>query len=943
MFKRFLFCSFILASFQSRAQYFLSGVEPFGTKWRQIKTETFTVIFPSDALQTAIRYANLLSVTDSITPKNLHAIQKPFDVVIHNHNVLSNGFVAWAPKRMEIISQFPTSTYAQPWLTQLALHETRHTSQMYKLNSGLIRPATFLLGEHAIGLAAGFVPFWFLEGDAVAFETAASNSGRGRQADFYQYYRAHRLSDQNGFKYDKWLMGSYKNNIPNHYSFGYQLVSYAKVKYGDEVWANTLQYVSRNPYTIFPFYFGLKKQTGLSRRQLYEKTFANLDSIWTADQKSIRVERPSSLVKKRKEDTDYRYPFRINDSTIIAYKSNLSNTSRFVLVEIKTQKEKTILQPGYLTGRPFYYKENIFWTEYKQHLRWDNVSYSILKWFNITKGETKVISDRGHYFSPVYNPISGLVLVISANSDGSSSIEAFNLAGRKVRNIPIPQYFQPFELFISTDKNDLFAGVVSDKGKSIVKVNSDETFTTVYGPTYRDIHSLSSNGSYIFFSTSNGYKEDLFSLNIGTKEVSQVTFSEFGSTDPSYSSAMNTIIYSNYTPNGYTIAENSFDSINRRTILNDVNNDWISERLTTAEKCNIDSISIPNNQFKVERYHGIKRYINVHSWAPFFFDPTLITTGQVMVKPGVSIFSQNLTGTSVLSAGYGYDSASLVHLNYQYFGLYPVFSFSFDLSGSSPLHYINNTIAPNVTESKKESTFSAYLPLTLSSGRFSTMLYPIVQLVSSNEYFLSVSDSLYHKGFNRLNYGLYFSTIQRMAPRDVRPRLGFVANLEFEHAPFNRNNFGSVTSGTFSLYLPGVVAAHSLMLTSSLQNQKIKRYDFSNRFIAPRGYQNFDSEKFRSVGINYLFPFAYPDFSIGSLAYIKRFSFNSFFDYAKNSTTVQHLKQTEFMKSMGFEIFTDIKLLRTRYPIRLMYQQGWMGSNLLPFNTFSVYIDFYGQ
>jgi hypothetical protein len=182
-----------------------------------------------------------------------------------------------------------------------------------------------------------------------------------------------------------------------------------------------------------------------------------------------------------------------------------------------------------------------------------------------------------------------------------------------------------------------------------------------------------------------------------------------------------------------------------------------------------------------------------------------------------------------------------------------------------------------------------------------------------------------------------------MAPRDVRPRLGFVANLEFEHAPFNRNNFGSVTAGTFSLYLPGIASTHSILLTSSLQNQEIKRYDFSNRFIAPRGYQNFNSDKFRSVGINYLFPFAYPDFSIGSLAYIKRLSLNSFFDYAKNITSSHHGKQTEFMKSMGFEIFTDIKLLRTRYPIRLMYQQGWTGSNLLSFNTFSVYIDFYGQ
>ena len=203
---------------------------------------------------------------------------------------------------------------------------------MFKLNGGIVRPVSLFFGEIAVGGAAGFVPSWFMEGDAVTFETAASNSGRGRQADFYQYYRAHYLTRSKKFKYDKWLLGSYKDNIPNHYNFGYQLTSYAKLKYGNQVWANTLRYVSRYPFTVFPFYFGLKQQTGLSRKHLFKKTFNNLDSIWLANASIDNHKEYISLIRNNREYSDYRYPYFLNDSTLIIYKTNLSDNPCFIKI-----------------------------------------------------------------------------------------------------------------------------------------------------------------------------------------------------------------------------------------------------------------------------------------------------------------------------------------------------------------------------------------------------------------------------------------------------------------------------------------------------------------------------------------------------------------------------------------------------------------------------------
>lgn len=935
---------FVLISPKLFAQFFETGNEPFGTKWRQINTEKFRIIFPSEAEKVAIRYANLLNIVDSISPRSLQSSQRKFDVVVHNHSVLSNGFVAWAPKRMEIIAQPPVTTPAQPWLTQLAVHETRHTSQLFKLNGGIIKPLSFVLGEQAVGGSAGFVPSWFFEGDAVAFETAITNSGRGRQADFYQYYRAHFLSQNNTFKYDKFLLGSYRDNIPNQYNFGYQIVSYAKVNYGNDVWANTLRFVSRYPFTIFPFYFGLKAQTGLSRKGLFEKTFKNLDSTWRGYAGLGTIRKYESINAQAKEYSEYRYPCQITDGSYIAYKSTLSKNPRFVKIDRITKKEVSLIQTGYLTSNPAYSGDNIFYTEYKPHIRWEYKSYSIVKCFNIKKGELKTISDNGRYFSPAFSPNDKLVYVISSSDDGCSAIVAFDLNGKIILSFTLPIDIQPFELSYNLEKEELIIGAVTNEGKSLYKFGNKGSLDLIFGPTYRDIHSIFSMGDVIYFSTTEGYKEDIFALNSLSRQIYRITNSEFGATDPSLDKKNNEILFANYCNFGYGFSSIPIDTTSKEIEFTRVTDDAITRKLRSSEKFNIDSVQIPEKLFVIENYNRIRRLVNVHSWAPFYYDVNQLTVGEVAVKPGVTIYSQSLTGTSTLTAGYGYDSTHLVHINYRYSGFFPVISLDFILNSYSPTVFKReNTDLPKTDKQHRKLALNLYLPFKLSEGCFISNLYPIVQLVNENHYFFSTSDSLYHKGFNKINYRLYFSSTQRGAHKDIRPRLGVEAEVNYTHAPFNKNNIGSLAAGKISVYLPGIGLNHSMLLKSSVQQQFLKNYYLSNYVAFPRGYINFGSERFKSFSAEYLMPIAYPDLALGSIAYFKRISLNAFFDYGINQFPTQTGDYKYEMKTYGIELFTDLNLFRTRYPIRAKYQFGLTGNNFNKFGNLSFYIDFYGQ
>src|SRR5512133_1469777 len=121
------------------AQFYSTGVDPGGLKWRQIKTEKYRLIYPTDFSQNAQYLANVMDlvvVADTIT---LKAKVPRIPVIIHQQSVVSNGLTVWAPKRIELFPCPPQYSYAEEWLEQLAIHEYRHAVQTSKMNQGFTK------------------------------------------------------------------------------------------------------------------------------------------------------------------------------------------------------------------------------------------------------------------------------------------------------------------------------------------------------------------------------------------------------------------------------------------------------------------------------------------------------------------------------------------------------------------------------------------------------------------------------------------------------------------------------------------------------------------------------------------------------------------------------------------------------------------------------------
>jgi hypothetical protein len=165
-------------------QYYDTGQDPASLKWMQIKTERFTVIYPEKYGSGGKAFAESLDQAYSKLITLFPEKKFKIPVVIHSLTSQSNGYVAWAPKRMEIYPTPEQNTIPLDPNKQLATHELAHVFQMEALNTGFTKVLSVFLGEQITGVISTFLPLWFFEGDAVFAETILTGSGRGRSPSF---------------------------------------------------------------------------------------------------------------------------------------------------------------------------------------------------------------------------------------------------------------------------------------------------------------------------------------------------------------------------------------------------------------------------------------------------------------------------------------------------------------------------------------------------------------------------------------------------------------------------------------------------------------------------------------------------------------------------------------------------------------------------------------
>jgi hypothetical protein len=903
------------------AQFYNSGQAPASVKWEQIKTENFQIIYPSGFFKTANHAANLLehyytlvSADDKIKPRKI-------SILLYNQSVKSNGLVSWAPKRAEWITTPPQDSYPQEWIEQLAIHEFRHVVQMSNLGQGLTKILGLLVGQAAIGAISGFFPLWYLEGDAVLAETTFSSSGRGRLSDFDMELRSIELDRPKRFSYDQSYLGSYRYSIPNYYKYGYQMVTFGKLKYGNNFWKGTVEQIAKKPFQIAPFYFGMHKQVQTSKTKIYSQTFDSLKILWNSSKYIKSLSDTLKIICNNKElYRDYKYPQLIGDS-IFSVRTGIDDITRFVM--LYDSNEIIVHTPGSYYGTKVDANSNyVVWEEIVNDLRWAQRNYSVLKLYNFkTKKEYK-ISNNSRYFSPCLSNSGSRLVCLENDSENRNSLVIMEVpSGKVMQKIPLLEYDE-----ISSpawiDERTLVCIAQGENAKKIVVIHMDDLIPReLFNSGAINIDHLAAGDGKVFFTFDYELAKNIYSLSLDSGKVIRITRTRHGVDFPEYDPGSKSLIFSEYTANGFRPRQ-MFEKLVTHEILEGIekyHHPW-AESLTDLSDSAITYNRDSEKQYSSKSYNRLSHIFYIHSWAPFYFDLNDFMELQPKIYPGFTILSQNMLSTVTSSFSYYYkDNIHSIEPKIKMEGLYPVFEFSFLLTNSSKSDSLPQGVEPTSNEKPFYSlTASSYLPIDFTRNKFLRYFRPEVSYRYLNVYYFS-NNSL-HVGSDLFGFRIYAYNLLKQSHRDIQPRFGQTLYCSYFQPLVAKDFFSSVITVSFNQYFPGFVLPHSIKINIAYEKfENENRHLLNNQIDLPRGYEsNLFYYQQMKASLEYVFPFLYPDCSVGPLAYFKRFHATVFLDASQvkypHQLNNRTITSTEIFVSTGLILSSEVHFLRFFMP-----------------------------
>lgn len=908
------------------AQFVDYGTDPSRYKWNYVDLPHYKLIFPQGTDSMAYHYALYL---ENIYPRIKQSMSIPhkkiFPVILHPGSMQSNGLVAWAPRRMELITNPSSRQDAENWTKHLVLHESRHVAQTSKLMSGFVRPLYFLIGEQASGIASFFSTRWFFEGDAVGIETAMSNSGRGRLPEFNMPYRAQMFSGDKFFSFDKWYLGSYKDYTGDYYALGYDLTSYAKYRHGADIWDKiTSRYISHFLH-IPPFAKAIKYHTGENVDGLFNNTFNFLREEWEKQDTGYIV--PDYISISPQQYTSYRYPQAIDETRMVAVKSSLHDINSLVM--FVNGEEKHLAWLGSINSRLIINGNRIYWSETISGLRWTHENYSDIKYYDFTTGKVHRLTSGQRYLSPSVN-LQGSSLATSRPTFSGENqivlIDAWN--GKEKASYLLPENAFAKELTF-TDDDHLVALAIDYRGLSIQQLNIHTgDWKELLPPTPVNITSPTWYNGQLYFESGLNGTNNIYRFDTQSRKLHRVTSARFGAFNPAFSPG-GTLLYSDYQAKGYRIASlTAKEQVSEEADMNSPYRFPLAEAITEQENYNIDTAEMEPVAFNPKPYRKAERLFNIHSWAPLYYDVSEIMSASgddltTLVKPGVMVLSQNALNTATTQLGWYYDGDHHARATMIYTGWFPVIDLDIDYGGEAiEMSWIKDDEGKERAQLNgiNRTLFTAdakvYLPFNLTNNHYTQGFQPSVTYSFTNNRYQQF-DNREFRNFQYLLSELRYYRYRRMAQRDILPRWGYQIRLQYLNSPFNSENYGSLYAGRITTYWPGLVRNHSLMLRAGYQYQSIddKVLYFPKRILdKTRGYNYlYQTRQQLSLKADYAFTVACPDWSLSSLIYLRRIRSNVFYDYTRNQA--KKGGDWSIQSSTGLDLIFDWNVIRMSYPI----------------------------
>jgi hypothetical protein len=867
------------ASFIHAQQF---GGFPSSTKWKQIDTDTARIIYTPGAENEAKRVATIIHKI-AAEENTIGSTLKKINVLLQSRTTMANGYVALAPYRSEFYLVPGGNIFDfgnLPWQEQLAVHEYRHVQQYNNFNRGGSKVLGVLFGQEGRALGNGLaIPDWFFEGDAVYLETALTPQGRGRTPYFQNGYRS-LWREGRDYNWMKLRNGSLKDYVPNHYQLGYLLVNYGYLKYGADFWKKVTADAASFSSLIYPFQHAVKRHAGVSYSTFRKEAL----EFYSHEVSKRRNDRRS-----RETVTNYYFAHPIGKDTLLYLKDSYKKIPAFYIQT--SQGEERIRLKSIGSEEWFSYRNGLIaYTAFNTDPRWSLVDYNDVVLLDVQTGKETWLTQKGKYYTPDISPNSQTIIATAVTDSVTSELQLISRQGAIVKSIHAPQAaFFVHPKFI--DNDHVVVGVRwPDAAMSLEVVNLSTTeLETLIPRTLATIGYPYVKDKAIYFTSSLAGTDNIYVVRLADKKVFQLTNSQTGLYFPAV--ANDTLYYSAFTSNGLLLQHQLLNNVKAPEIARA---DWgnVTIPFTVAGDTNRNILQVTTRGFTERPYRKSTGLLNFHSWRPDYADPEFT----------FSVYSDNILNTFSSELFYRYnenENSHAVGFNAVYGGWYPRILFGVERINnrhlkSSTRNYVLNQTETNVGYS---------IPFNFSKGKTLKSLN-----VGSRFYFTSLESSgkspTTFTGFQStyLSHTLGWAHQLPRARQQVYPKWGYAIGANYRHRTDDK---GYQALGNSSLYLPGLLTNHSLVLQGSIQETDTANVIFSNRFANSRGYSDYYYSRMWKLGMNYHLPLLYPDKGFGNIVYLLRVRANAFYDFTRVFSNAK--TATRDLRSVGSELFFDTR------------------------------------
>lgn len=978
--------SLLLAAGPMHAQFYTNGDDPGRMKWYSFTTKDFRMIYPEGLDSLAKVYATKLEehkadVGRSIGVKPNGNYRRPMPVVLRGFTANANGMVVWTPRRMEL--QTAAEVHAPgslDWIDELTIHESRHVAQMQLGHGKGYRLTDWMLGELVPGaMSAVYMGPALLEGDAVVAETALTSSGRGRSADFLEYYMAAFDAGDTRDWY-RWRYGSQKHYTPDYYKLGYLTIAGSRYLW-DEAEFTALYLERINRRTVFKPFFNfqrtMKDVSGMKLKTAWEEIAAAQDVIWGDN----RDARGPFDEEERLTDVPDRYTEYIGTTmlsgSLYAIRKGLTRSN--ALVRISKDGVVKELRPFAASTSSLMASEalgRIFWSEELPDPRWSLKGSSRIRYMDAASGRIVTLTGDGRMYNPAPSPDGKNLAVIELPPDGSSAVSIIDSDnGNMVRSYKAPDGLQAFEC--AWVDGHILTAALSEQGIGIY--DAADGWRTVLAPSFANIKQLRSDGGRLLFVCDRDGVNELYSLE--GNDVSKLSSSRNGASE--FVVDGDDIYCSELSVRDRAVFRRKMKSA--QVDFYDQYKHPVAEKLSQQEQKlkASDAHDSGNVAFsEVSRYRKLPNLLKIHSWAPVYINSDAVESlslDQLYTSAGIgaTVFFQNPLGSMSGTLGYSLatnsEGALVNTLNgrFTYSGRYPVVEASFTMGDRTSRQYnlMKTVMSRTWSESLVYGSFNsisvrgtvrAYIPFNFSRGGWSMGVVPQVGMTLSNDWlnstvirrmavsaigenggtftFFGGTEPGRNLPLTRMYASLRGYRMLSKASSGIYPRWGIGAEAGACARPGLTDVFTPSAFAYLYGYVPGIMDTHGIRLSFTAQKQFASPFSEVYTNIYPSGIlytadvQKYIASRYTrqsKATIEYAMPLLPLDCSaLGPVAYLKNLELRGFFEGALYGGATKESFGTMFLYSTGASLAVRTgNFLWLPYDTRIGLQYSYNGGD----------------